>query len=638
MPATYEYYYTVETWLNWNDILSDNNITQVSQIEGYDSSYFPDWIQVHRESESTAAKKWIVEKGSQLQYRIRFYLKVSGDPANNGIYWLRDNIVDDVKVVTTFGSKLKIGKVNTDHHTFKPTTAYFGNAALKNTNGDTFWFTLEATQDSFTMNTPFTITAKIINDNTVGGDPSTDQQTAARKGINPTIVVSKAIQTPPIPSVFTDALWGTGTYAGKKNYDWSVSLAGTPVTTNNGSSSKAYNPCTKKWIGVNISPSYTKPGKPGKLFYKFTVIECGTNGTGIKGIKLGEEEEKLPGKADGPKLMAVRKQIVAALVANCTAQTSGSGSGGGGDDKPTPPSKPPTANLRWNPPTHISSRGLPFGVKMESLLSANGLVNNNGVDITKDQAKYYENMLRKTERGRIFQDSLGASILNTNKDLKLKNDVGPKQWGFRFMYNPTSFSYSSASNNNVDWTLGASDPTILLSGNANVSVELYINRIADMSYLRQLLSGENLVLDSMSHVYGRDLEPEEISGLLHRGTEYDIEFLYRVLNGDPLKNPLLFDPLYDGVTSDFGYTTAVPCWMYLNENLRYYGSVASFQVNHVMFDLHMVPMLSVVSINFARYPALWSTNKGAATGSAFGVDNISQSGITKSLIAGTGNS
>jgi hypothetical protein len=73
---------------------------------------------------------------------------------------------------------------------------------------------------------------------------------------------------------------------------------------------------------------------------------------------------------------------------------------------------------------------------------------------------------------------------------------------------------------------------------------------------------------------------------------------------------------YNGVTADFGYTTGVPCWLVLNENLRYFGSVASFQVNHVMFDLNMVPMLSTVSITFSRYPALWNDTAAFGTGAS----------------------
>ena len=91
---------------------------------------------------------------------------------------------------------------------------------------------------------------------------------------------------------------------------------------------------------------------------------------------------------------------------------------------------------------------------------------------------------------------------------------------------------------------------------------------------------------------------------------------------------MLFDSAYTGDTADFGYTSGVPCWLQLNKNLKYFGSVASFQVNHVMFDLNMVPMLSTVSISFSRYPALW-TDSNLST-SVVGANAI------KSAIANSG--
>jgi hypothetical protein len=103
--------------------------------------------------------------------------------------------------------------------------------------------------------------------------------------------------------------------------------------------------------------------------------------------------------------------------------------------------------------------------------------------------------------------------------------------------------------------------------------------------------------------YPRELQQEEVDGILNRGTEYDIEFLYRVLNGNPTENNLLFNPSYKGRSADFGYTTGVPCWLYLNDNFRVFGSVAGFSVNHVMFTDKMVPMFSTVDLSFTRYPA-----------------------------------
>jgi hypothetical protein len=297
--------------------------------------------------------------------------------------------------------------------------------------------------------------------------------------------------------------------------------------------------------------------------------------------------------ADWTKKNVTNKMIAAKSNAACGDTSSGNGL------KDITTVTPPKGDTRWNPPPHRDARNISYGERTN--YGTNDALNTVPAFSEKD-------------RGRIFQDINSAAVLNKNPD-KLKELVSSKgstnQWGFRFMYNPTTFGYSSSSNNSVDWTLGASDPATLLTGNSSVNFEVYINRIPDLKYLR--LKNPTL---SEAQVYGRDLTEIEKQGILNRGTEYDIEFLYRVLNGDPLKESLLLSTKYKGVTADFGYTTGVPCWLVLNENLRYYGSVASFQVNHAMFDLNMVPMLSTVSITFARYPALWNETEAFGTGAS----------------------
>ena len=293
------------------------------------------------------------------------------------------------------------------------------------------------------------------------------------------------------------------------------------------------------------------------------------------------------------KKNVTNKMIAAKSNAACGEASSGNGL------KDITTVTPPKGDTRWNPPPHRDARGISYAER---------------VNYEKDDAFDTVPAFSEKDRGRIYQDINSAAVLNKNPD-KLKELVSAKgatnQWGFRFMYNPSTFGYQSSSNNSVDWTLGASDPATLLTGNSSVSFEVYINRIPDLKYLR--LKNPKV---SEAQVYGRDLDEIEKQGILNRGTEYDIEFLYRVLNGDPLKESLLLSTKYKGATADFGYTTGVPCWLVLNENLRYYGSVASFSVNHAMFDLNMVPMLSTVSITFARYPALWNETEAFGTGAS----------------------
>jgi hypothetical protein len=353
--------------------------------------------------------------------------------------------------------------------------------------------------------------------------------------------------------------------------------------------------CTKLW---NFVVSYKPKSVGGKGYQSYWT--CTKNGDQCKESSPKPTANDLSTKT---KLAAWTKKYVTKpmIDAKSNAACGETPSGNGLKDITTV--APPKGETRWNPPPHRDARGISFAERA-----------NYSVNDPLNTVSAFSNK----ERGRIYQDANGAAVLNKSAQ-GLKDAVASKvalnQWGFRFMYNPTTFGYSSSSNNSVDWTLGSADPAVLLTGNSSVSFEVYINRIPDLKYLR--LKNPKV---SEAQLYGRNLTQVEKEGILNRGTEYDIEFLYRVLNGDPLSKSLLLS--YNGITADFGYTTGVPCWLVLNENLRYFGSVASFQVNHAMFDLNMVPMLSTVSITFARYPALW--NQTAAFGDAVTVENIKE--------------
>ena len=272
----------------------------------------------------------------------------------------------------------------------------------------------------------------------------------------------------------------------------------------------------------------------------------------------------------------------------------------------------PTNDDRYNPPPNAISRSISFGERI-AFDSAGQAVS------PKTIQNLLSSLPNKRERGRIIQDVNSAKGLNTNYDHLTLPSGGTSNplWGFRFMYNPQTISYSTSSNNSVDWNMSSKDPATLLAGNQNVSLELYINRIVDMAYLLDYSLNPNSVMPITEAYVAPNgkagLSKEAIDGILHRGTEYDIEFLYRVLNGDPLEKPLLFGN-YKGMTSDFGYTTGIPCWLYIHDNMRYFGSITSISVNHLMFNIDMVPMFSTLSIQFTRYPALWSDSVYEAGG------------------------
>ena len=91
---------------------------------------------------------------------------------------------------------------------------------------------------------------------------------------------------------------------------------------------------------------------------------------------------------------------------------------------------------------------------------------------------------------------------------------------------------------------------------------------------------------------------------------YDVEFLLRVLMGTTMNSYLRGER-----TADMGWLPAMPVELHLGKSLRYLGTVNSLNLNHMIFNEKMVPMLTTVDISFARlpdYPATGS-NSGASS-------------------------
>jgi hypothetical protein len=237
---------------------------------------------------------------------------------------------------------------------------------------------------------------------------------------------------------------------------------------------------------------------------------------------------------------------------------------------------------QWNPPPHLNTKGVRFTDVLESQAGGNiDWVTGKPMSVATLEA--YNN----SQMGRMYQDTYLLSAKNPEKKL----------WGFKFMYNPTSISYSTNTDTSNDWTLGKADPSNALGGNTAVSFELYLNRVIDVKAINAGKGG--------SGYPGKPLSPTALKGIKTRGTEYDLEYLYRVVNGDPQPNQALLAD--KGKSSDLGFITGMPFWLHINDNMRYFGSLASLSVNHVIFTEDMIPVFTTVDVTFIRYPATATT-------------------------------
>jgi hypothetical protein len=635
MP-TYQYFYTVQANKNYDPRNYGGGTVSNNQLaELYEN---PDWLTgetSHKETHPTRTTDLVngvytkpateaapyattlkVKKNFTVTYLIRFYLKVTGSAGGSldGVYYLDSDAISDVTVTESSQTALKKQSSTAITAVGNSTTKSFYPNVIGANNGTAWAYWYLIAKDSFKLNTPFTVTAKVTPQNYTSPNntvphPSATVVTIANTdiaGMKPGINCTNAPVVTAVPESFLSALtsrgastFPTGGDYMNFNYIW------------------AEDTCTKDpkrlIIGVKWFAYKGTSGKlKGKVVVRYARVFSDKDGNVIQNKFLEEEADKTKAYRMCSSLEKIVEEIVTAKLGNCGEEVDPPDTKGD-DDKDAIITRPtqPTDALRWNPPPHVDSRGVDYftRVNKNQFFSASG----QAIDPSAFRNIINTYVGSRPERGRIFQDKTTAKAMNLIEGVSLNKKTGNAlQWGFRFMYNPEMISYDNSDKSGVDWTYGSKDKGTLLTGSQTINFDLLINRIPDMSYLlnidKEIANAPNnqsrYDILSVNGAYGRDLQPYEKEGILKRGTEYDIEFLYRVLTGDPKANSLLLEKGSTQLTADIGYTTMVPVWLILHENMRLFGAVSSISVTHRIFNQNMVPMLSRLSIGFQRYPAV----------------------------------
>ena len=666
--ATYTYGYTVSVYSDYLEFFTTDTQGTLKYSEWYQygdrsvSNADDIYVPAKAESLSNTAVSLTYKKNMRITYYLRFYMK-KVDGAQTDYFWLTNDAVKNIKIneqssakldkvegVTTIKPNQNQQATTTDDIDLDMLLKGFVRSRLITTttpspklygvtSGHCFVIVMKA-KAAGVLSKGFTIDAEITPSNYAYGQGATAQVTDPSSTV--VTIVNDAITSS--PNNGTSALLGVkpsikitaAEVEATPNANFKNAMAARTIANKFDNVSSAdfdryrgtetfeyvygYNACAKDpakaWVGVKWGRSWD-PKDRNKVVVRFAKIYGSKDGQSLV-IGAAEDSKIIPGVSHitSTNLEKALAEVIAARKGNCKTEDNGNGNSKGDDgddgannnvgiDAPVSP----TDNKRWNPPPHADARGVDYFTRINTgkFFSASG----QALDPSEFRNIVNTYLGTRPERGRIFQDKITAKIMN-NTSLSVKTKpVEVLQWGFRFMYNPEMVSYESA-DAGVDWTYGSQDVSVNLSGNQTVSFDLLINRIPDMSYLQTMRNSPqtwnelSLSHPSIQSQYGRFLETYEIDGILKRGTEYDIEYLYRVLTGDPVYNSLLFEPGYSakGLTSDIGYTTKVPVWLFLHENMRYYGSVNSISVTHRIFDQNMVPMLSRVGISFSRYPAV----------------------------------
>lgn len=263
-----------------------------------------------------------------------------------------------------------------------------------------------------------------------------------------------------------------------------------------------------------------------------------------------------------------------------------------GVETPPPPKSPPLPPYTYNAPMVQSAYfrdKAPQGTTASSSVSGPGNYPDakNAFGITGETAKGTIQMSRKFQDSTQFYNKKEIS----NQDLTM--------YGFKFLYNPNEVS--------MGWGIAEGfNPEVIQSGadggfgtigaglfQSTVDFTLLLNRIGDMSYL----DSNGLISPSINPYPNNFNTVEDLQMIYKKGTMYDLEYLFRTLNGPSA----IYDSGLNGKTADRGYLTGAMVELHLGDGLRYQVRVGNISISHTLFNDRMVPLVSNVQLSCHRY-------------------------------------
>lgn len=184
--------------------------------------------------------------------------------------------------------------------------------------------------------------------------------------------------------------------------------------------------------------------------------------------------------------------------------------------------------------------------------------------------------------GSKFTDLRLGRIVMGNQAMSWALMDADTRYGFRFLYNPETVSRGANVGTNFIPDPGNTLNFMLQEGLEKISFQLLLNRIPDVN----------------GPAKRGDYVPKAISEfdmkqIRRRGTHYDLEYLYRVANG-------LQHTRVRKNTGDIGILLPNPCWLVLGGQ-KTRGALYSIEADDQMFSEDLVPILTYVTVTFARY-------------------------------------
>lgn len=176
-----------------------------------------------------------------------------------------------------------------------------------------------------------------------------------------------------------------------------------------------------------------------------------------------------------------------------------------------------------------------------------------------------------------------------------------ENYGFRFLYNPTTFSegYTSISDSDPlqymhDVSSGAQAIVGASGGTLNLNLMLY--RKLDVELLRHFYRNGTISEIDIASLYGEVVKPETLRALSEQGTMLDLEYLFRTCNGSP-------QDTWHGMSSDWGMLMPTMVVISLGDgpsSRRIRGMLTGVNFSHSLFVAGMIPVYTEVQLTINR--------------------------------------
>lgn len=215
-------------------------------------------------------------------------------------------------------------------------------------------------------------------------------------------------------------------------------------------------------------------------------------------------------------------------------------------------------------------------------------------------------------RGVLQMDRKFVNQISLSQNSALALD--PQMYGFKFLYNPKEIAMSWGLQDKMDPEFIASGQdafSVISAGliSSTVEITLLLNRIGDFSYINQ--DGYNDGVDVSP--YPETVEIEEVKEIYKKGTMYDLEYLFKTMNGPHAT----FISKLNGKTADRGWMRPTVVELHLGAGMRYRVRIRDMSVTHSIFNSRMVPILSSVHLVLGRFNDGPETN-GATLSNPYG--------------------